>query len=68
LALTLAIVAPLAFAAGCAQGAGDRCQVQSDCATGLTCVLPAGATPQAGGTCEATGDAGVIISDLSTVG
>ncbi len=55
LSLTTAIVltAPLVFVAGCKQGVGDRCQVQSDCDDGLICVLPAGGTPQAGGTCQA---------------
>ncbi len=58
--VTVLFVAPLALASGCAQGLGDRCQVASDCATGLLCVLPAGATPQAGGTCQAAAtDAGV---------
>jgi hypothetical protein len=45
------LTVPLLAAAGCKQGAGERCQVQSDCADNLICVLPAGATPQAGGTC-----------------
>jgi len=51
----LALLAPLCLAAGCKQGVGDRCQVQSDCDTNLLCVLPAGGTPQAGGTCQAPG-------------
>jgi hypothetical protein len=58
LVLTLAVLTPLAFLAGCPQGAGERCQVQSDCAANLLCVLPAGGTPQAGGTCQAGTDAG----------
>ena len=60
--VTLAIVlSPLALA-GCKQGVGDRCQVMSDCEDGLICVLPAGGTPQSGGTCQPQGggqDAGV---------
>jgi len=60
LVLMLVLVAPLAFATGCAQGPGERCQVQSDCADGLQCVLPAGGTPQAGGTCQGGTDAGVV--------
>ncbi len=52
LALLVALLAPLSFAAGCAQGVGERCQVQSDCQDGLVCVLQAGATPQSGGICE----------------
>jgi hypothetical protein len=56
----LAVAAPLALAAGCAQGVGERCQVQSDCATGLLCVLPQGGTPQTGGTCQGGTDAGII--------
>jgi hypothetical protein len=44
------VAAPLL--AGCKQGVGERCQVQSDCNDGLLCVLPAGATPQSGGTCQ----------------
>jgi hypothetical protein len=53
-----ALLAPLCLAAGCQQGVGDRCQVQSDCKDGLLCVLPAGGTPQAGGTCQAPGTGG----------
>jgi hypothetical protein len=55
------VAAPLALA-GCSQGVGDRCQVQSDCDTGLLCIIPAGGTPQSGGTCQNPGmgsDAGV---------
>jgi hypothetical protein len=39
---------------GCKQGIGDRCQTNSDCddSQSLICVLPAGATPQSGGTCQ----------------
>ncbi len=52
LALFVTLLAPLGLVAGCQQGVGDRCQVQSDCQDGLICVLQAGATPQSGGTCE----------------
>jgi hypothetical protein len=54
--------------AGCKQGAGDRCQVQADCDDNLICVLPAGGTPQSGGTCQAPGSTTVDLSvngDLS---
>ncbi len=53
LTAAIALTAPLLLVAGCKQGVGDRCQVQSDCDDGLICVLPAGGTPQAGGTCQA---------------
>ena len=36
---------------GCKQGEGDRCQVDSDCATGLVCVIEAGDDRFAGGIC-----------------
>lgn len=52
LTAVFALLAPLCLVAGCKQGVGDRCQVQSDCQDGLLCVLPAGGTPQAGGTCQ----------------
>ena len=55
LTAVFAVTAPLWLAAGCKQGVGERCQVQSDCNDGLLCVLPAGSTPQAGGTCQAPG-------------
>jgi hypothetical protein len=58
LSAVLALLAPLCLVAGCKQGVGDRCQVQSDCDDGLLCVLQAGATPQAGGTCQMPGGAG----------
>jgi hypothetical protein len=62
LAAFVALLAPLCLAAGCLQGVGERCQVQSDCDDGLLCVLSAGATPQAGGTCQMPGTG----ADLST--
>lgn len=58
LTVALAVTAPLLAAAGCKQGVNERCQVQSDCDDGLLCVLPAGGTPQAGGTCQPPGTAG----------
>ena len=63
--IALVVVAPLAIISGCAQGVGERCQVQSDCATGLQCVLPAGGTPQAGGTCQPLADAGLPSTDMA---
>lgn len=61
LAAVIVLTAPLFAAAGCKQGVGERCQVQSDCDDGLLCVLPAGGTPQAGGTCEPPG---AIVGDM----
>jgi hypothetical protein len=58
LTAVFALLAPLVLAAGCKQGLGDRCQVQSDCDDGLLCVLPAGATPQAGGFCQSANGVG----------
>ncbi len=55
LAVAFTLVVPLSLVAGCKQGVGDRCQVTSDCNDGLICVLPAGGTPQAGGTCQPPG-------------
>jgi hypothetical protein len=59
------VASPLALA-GCKQGVGDRCQVMSDCADGLLCVLPAGGSAQSGGVCQSTAtvDSGVPSSDL----
>lgn len=59
-----ALLAPLCLATGCQQGVGNRCQVQSDCEDGLLCVLPAGATPQAGGTCQ---QQGIGAADMTVV-
>jgi hypothetical protein len=59
------------FAAACQQGLGQRCQVSSDCKHGLYCVLPVGATPASGGTCQTAAgpdmstDMPVVIDDLS---
>jgi hypothetical protein len=64
LTAVFALTAPLWLAAGCRQGVGERCQVASDCDDGLFCVLPAGSTPQAGGTCEPPG--GAASGDLGT--
>ena len=66
LTAVVVLLAPLCLAAGCKQGAGDRCQVQSDCDDGLLCVLPAGGTPQAGGTCQAPGSGGSDMSMTAT--
>jgi len=69
LTAVFALTAPLFFAAGCKQSVGERCQVQSDCDDGLLCVLPAGGTPQSGGTClspsAAAGDMAVTGADLA---
>jgi hypothetical protein len=62
LTAVFALLASLGLVAGCLQGVGQRCQVQSDCEDGLLCILPAGASPQAGGTCQSTNTA---IADLS---
>jgi len=62
LSAVLALLAPLCLVAGCKQGVGDRCQVQSDCDDGLLCVLQAGATPQAGGTCQMQGGSGADMA------
>jgi hypothetical protein len=63
------LTAPLFFAAGCKQGIGERCQVASDCDDGLQCVLPAGGTAQAGGTCQMpnSGTTDMAGADLSGV-
>ena len=63
------LAAPLFLAAGCKQGIGERCQVMSDCDDGLLCVLPAGGTAQAGGTCQMpnSGSTDMAGTDLSGV-
>lgn len=51
-ALALVSFAALALgAAGCKQGPGDRCQVNSDCQDTLACVIPVGISAAVGGTC-----------------
>ena len=35
--LACAFAGALVFCAGCSQGEGDRCEILSDCASGLTC-------------------------------
>jgi hypothetical protein len=73
-AAVLVLSAPLFFAAGCQQSAGERCQVQDDCQSDLLCVFPAGGTPQAGGFCEPPnsllGDIGVdmTVTTISDAG
>jgi hypothetical protein len=37
---------------GCKQGVGDRCQLRSDCQSGLACVLPMQGSCLVGGTCQ----------------
>jgi hypothetical protein len=50
-------------AAGCREGLGSRCQVSSDCKSGLYCVLPVGGTPASGGTCQ-TAEGPDLSSDM----
>jgi hypothetical protein len=57
------LLASLLSFAGCKQGEGDRCQVQADCDDNLICVLPAGGTPQSGGTCQLPGS---LNADLAS--
>jgi hypothetical protein len=67
LAAVVVVLSPLALA-GCKQGVGDRCQVESDCDDGLICVLPAGGTPQSGGTCQPSNiGQDASITDFSVV-
>jgi hypothetical protein len=47
----LGILASLSFAAGCSQGEGERCQITSDCASGLVCD---GAGSTGNGVCRKT--------------
>ncbi len=71
LTAVFALLAPLCLASGCKQGVGERCQVQSDCDDGLLCVLPAGGTPQAGGTCQmqgGTADMAIPVDMAGVVG
>jgi hypothetical protein len=42
----------LLLLAGCKQGEGERCQLRSDCAEGLQCVVPMSESCQNGGTCQ----------------
>lgn len=63
LTAVVALLAPLCLVAGCKQGVGERCQVQTDCDDGLLCVLAAGATPQTGGTCQMPNTVG---ADMAT--
>ena len=37
MSLAFALVGTLVLCGGCTQGVGDRCQVPSDCANGLSC-------------------------------
>ena len=43
------LLASVSFAAGCSQGEGGRCQITSDCASGLVCT---GSNSQGNGTCS----------------
>jgi hypothetical protein len=54
-----------AFAAGCKQGVGDRCQVDSDCQDNLVCVIPSGQSLAQGGSCQPTGSAVDMSADFT---
>jgi hypothetical protein len=64
-ALGLGLLALLSLS-GCKQGVGDRCQVNSDCQDGLTCVLPPNGSPQTGGTCQPPGGIDASVDLLPT--
>ncbi len=64
------VFALLVTVSGCKQGAGDRCNVDSDCGDGLICVRPPGGTPQSGGVCQTPGSttgADMSMPDSGTV-
>jgi hypothetical protein len=44
---------------GCKQAENDRCEVDNDCETGLTCVRSA---MRDDGVCKSMGDAGVVVA------
>ena len=48
----------LGGAVGCKHGSGSRCQLITDCQSGLICVLPNGGTFAAGGCCQEPTDVG----------
>lgn len=60
-----ALVALFVSAIGCSNGVGANCQLDSDCASGLSCCnagLPRG-TCQSSGSCVTTADAAVSTED-----
>lgn len=59
--MRILLLMALAFA-GCKQGVGDRCQLVTDCQSGLVCVLPSGGTCAGGGTCEQPISSGQLCS------
>jgi hypothetical protein len=61
--LAFALLITLAVA-GCKQQLGDRCQVDSDCAGNLFCVVPQAGSEgvSGGGTCQEAADASVADS------
>lgn len=79
--LALSLLASLVLsvaAAGCQQGDGERCQLDSDC-TSTHCVLRTGESAQQGGTCQPgsnvstqpdlnTGDQAVTPPDMTGTG
>ena len=65
LTIVLLLTSPLCLI-GCKQGVGDRCQVQSDCEDQLLCVIPAGGSPQSGGTCQPNSAGDLGVSDSGT--
>lgn len=52
------------FLFSCEQQEGERCQRNSDCASGLICCKASGSTPTASGVCKAASDC--IEADTST--
>ncbi|MSP59583.1 MAG: hypothetical protein EXR72_04435 [Myxococcales bacterium] len=57
----------LAFSTlGCKQAVGDRCQINSDCQEGLSCIIPAGGSIAEGGSCRSMVGGGQ--PDLSMAG
>ncbi len=56
ISLACAFAGTLGFCAGCSQGEGDRCEVLSDCASGLVCSFTTGSPHN--GTCKPTSNPG----------
>ena len=61
--LALGFVVAMLSATGCGQSEGDRCQLDTDCQSGLICVVPT--SKQDGGTCQRPGGSDAGVPDLS---
>lgn len=63
MSLAFALAGTLVLCGGCSQGEGDRCEINSDCASGLVCAATTGSVHN--GVCRRPGSGGGTGQDAA---